>query len=86
MAVRDDWQGKRVGSALMQATIDLADNWLNLKRLELEVFTDNEAAIQLYKKFRFEVEGTLKEYGYRDGQFVDVLTMARLKNKQRVVE
>jgi putative acetyltransferase len=33
MAVRDDWQGKGVGTALMQAAVDLADKWLNLLRL-----------------------------------------------------
>jgi L-phenylalanine/L-methionine N-acetyltransferase len=43
----------------MQATVDLADKWLNLTRLELEVYTDNEPAIRLYKKFGFAVEGTL---------------------------
>jgi L-phenylalanine/L-methionine N-acetyltransferase len=32
MAVRDDWQGKGVGTALMGAALDLADNWLNLTR------------------------------------------------------
>ena len=30
MAVRDDWQGQGVGTALMQAAIDLGENWLNL--------------------------------------------------------
>lgn len=79
MAVHDDWQGKGVGSALMQAAVDLADNWLNLSRLELEVYTDNEPAIALYKKFGFVTEGTLKNFAYRDGQFVDVYTMARLR-------
>ncbi len=79
MAVHDDWQGKGVGSALMQAAMDLADNWLNLSRLELEVYTDNEPAIALYKKFDFVIEGTLKNFAYRDGQFVDVYTMARLR-------
>ena len=29
MAVRDDMQGQGVGTALMQACVDLADNWLN---------------------------------------------------------
>ena len=48
MAVRDDWQGKGVGTALMEAAIDLADNWLNLTRLELEVFVDNTSAVRLY--------------------------------------
>ncbi len=79
MAVRDDWQGRGVGTALMQAAIDLADNWLNLSRLELEVFVDNEPAIRLYKKFGFTIEGTLVRFAYRDGQFVDVYEMARLR-------
>lgn len=79
MAVRDDWQGKGVGSALMQAAIDLADKWLNLSRLELEVYPDNEPAVRLYKKFGFAVEGTKKNFAFRDGQYVDVYMMARLR-------
>src|SRR5258708_5196538 len=47
MGVRDDWQGKGIGTALMQAAVDVADKWLNLSRLELEVFTDNTPAIRL---------------------------------------
>ena len=43
MAVRDDWQGKGVGTALMEAALDLADNWLNLTRIELSVYVDNAA-------------------------------------------
>jgi L-phenylalanine/L-methionine N-acetyltransferase len=80
MAVRDDWQGKGVGTALMQAGVDLADKWLNLFRLELEVYTDNEAAIRLYKKFGFTIEGTLVRFAYRDGQYVDTYAMARLRD------
>jgi len=80
MAVRDDWQGKGAGTALMQAAVDLADKWLNIMRLELEVYTDNEPAVRLYKRFGFVIEGTLVRFGYRDGQFVDVYTMARLRD------
>jgi L-phenylalanine/L-methionine N-acetyltransferase len=79
MAVRDDWQGKGVGTALMHAAIDLADKWLNLSRLELEVYTDNESAIRLYKKFGFTIEGTLVRFAFRDGQYVDTYAMARLR-------
>lgn len=64
----------------MQAAVDMADKWLNLSRLELEVQVDNEAAIRLYKKFGFEIEGTLRKYTYRDGEYVDVFAMARLKD------
>jgi len=77
MAVRDDFQGQGVGTALMAAAVDLADRWLNLLRLELEVYVDNPPAVRLYQKFGFTIEGALSRYGFRDGQYVDVYAMAR---------
>ena len=79
IVVHDEWHGKGVGSALMRAGLDLADNWLNLTRLELEVYTDNEAAIHLYERFGFEREGTLRQHAFRDGRYVDSYVMARLR-------
>ena len=79
MAVRDDWQGKGIGSALMEAALDLADNWLNLIRLELTVYSDNAAGIALYEKFGFEIEGTHHRYAFRNGEYVDAYSMARIK-------
>lgn len=79
MAVRDDWQRRGVGTALMRAAIDVADHWLNYVRLELTVYTDNLAALALYRKFGFVVEGTLVAYAYRNGRYVDTYTMARLR-------
>lgn len=81
MAVRDDWQGKGVGSALLEAAIELADRWLDLTRLDLQVFVDNEPAIRLYEKFGFRIEGTLAQYAFRDGQYVDTYIMARLREQ-----
>jgi putative acetyltransferase len=79
MAVRDDWQGKGGGTALLGAALDLADNWLNLSRLELTVYPDNSAAVDLYKRFGFEVEGTHRRYAYRNGEYVDAYSMARIR-------
>jgi len=79
MGIHDEWQGKGIGSALMSAALEMADNWLNLTRLELEVYTDNEPAIRLYEKFGFEREGTKRKDAFRDGQYVDSYLMARLK-------
>lgn len=79
MSVHDEWQGKGIGTALMRAGVDLADRWLNLTRLELEVYTDNEPAIRLYERFGFEREGTLRQHALRDGQYVDSYMMARLR-------
>jgi L-phenylalanine/L-methionine N-acetyltransferase len=78
ICVHGDWQGKGLGAALMRAIVDLADNWLNLTRLELEVYADNEAAIHLYERFGFEVEGTLRQHAFRDGVYVDSKVMGRL--------
>jgi putative acetyltransferase len=80
ISVHDDFVGKGVGSALMAAALDLADNWLNYTRIELEVFADNADAIALYKKFGFEIEGTHKAYAFRNGEFADVFSMARVKS------
>jgi putative acetyltransferase len=79
MAVRDDWQGKGVGTALMEAALDLADNWLNLTRIELTVYVDNSAAVALYKKFGFEIEGTHRRLAFRNGEYVDAYSMARIR-------
>jgi putative acetyltransferase len=81
VAVRPEFQGKGVGSALMVALLDTADNWLNVFRIELEVFTDNERAIALYRKHGFEVEGTHRAYALRAGRYADIHSMARLKAK-----
>jgi putative acetyltransferase len=79
MAVRDDRQRRGVGTALMQAAIELADGWLNYQRLELSVYTDNLAGLALYRKFGFSIEGTCRAYAYRSGGYVDAYLMARLR-------
>ena len=79
MGVHDDHVGKGVGELLMRAVIDLADNWINLTRLELTVWEDNERAIALYLRTGFEVEGTLRKFAYRNGEYVNALSMARLR-------
>ena len=78
MAVRDDRQGRGVGTALLQAALELADGWLNYQRLELVVYTDNLAALHLYRKFGFAIEGTCRAYAFREGAYVDAYAMARM--------
>ncbi|MDB5463816.1 MAG: GCN5-related N-acetyltransferase protein [Phenylobacterium sp.] len=79
MAVHDAYAGRGVGTALMAAVIDLADNWLQLKRLELGVYADNARAIALYERFGFEREGLNRAYSWRAGAYADSLMMARLR-------
>ena len=79
MAVHDDLQRRGIGAALLEAAIDLTDNWLNLKRVELHVYTDNARAVHLYEKFGFANEGTHAAFAFREGEYVDAYSMARVR-------
>jgi putative acetyltransferase len=79
MAVHDAYAGRGVGRALMAAMVELADNWLQLKRIELNVYADNAQAIALYERFGFEREGLCRAFAWRRGAYADALAMARLR-------
>jgi len=76
--VHKDFQNNGVGTALMEALIDIADNWLMLVRVELTVFIDNQRAIHLYEKLGFQKEGIKKMAAIRRGKYIDEISMARI--------
>lgn len=76
-----DWQGQGIGRRLMDAMIDLADNWLQITRLGLLVWTHNDHAIRLYEGYGFQREGVMPEYGFFKGGYVDGMMMGRLKKR-----
>jgi len=79
IAVHEAFRKQGVGSALLSEIIRLADGWLGVRRIELEVFVDNESAKALYSKHGFVAEGVASCYALRDGDYVDVLRMARVR-------
>lgn len=79
MMVHPDYWSMGIGNQLMAAILDITDNWLDLKRVELEVNTDNPAAIRLYEKFGFEIEGTHKLHAFGNGRWADSYFMARIR-------
>ncbi|WP_313396832.1 N-acetyltransferase [Atlantibacter hermannii] len=68
-----------IATALLREMIAMCDNWLRIERIELTVFVDNAPAIALYQKLGFDIEGTGKRYGLRDGDYIDAYFMARLR-------
>lgn len=78
IGVHDDWQGCGIGSRLLAELIDAADNWMGLRRLDLHVFTDNEPALALYRKFGFEIEARFRGDVLREGELTDSYLMARV--------
>lgn len=79
MMVHDQFQGRGLGRQLLAALLDIADNFLGLVRVELEVFADNARAIGLYEKLGFEHEGRKRKAVWRHGTHGDVLMMARIR-------
>lgn len=80
MMVHRDYQGQGIGSKLLEKILELADDYLMLRRIELTVFTSNEAAINLYKKYDFVIEGTKKYGAIRKGSYEDLYYMGRYKH------
>ncbi len=68
--------GKGVGSRLMQQLIDFSEG-NNIWTLQAGIFPENEASIQLHKKFGFRVVGTREKLGKMKGVWRDVVLMER---------
>ena len=78
ISVAKGWRNAGVGNALMQAAVEWAKSSGVLKRIELNVFTENQPAIHLYEKYGFVVEGRRRKAIYRDGKIQDNFIMALL--------
>lgn len=83
IVVHDRYQGQGIGKMLMLTAIDLADNWLNLLRLEAEIFIDNERALRLYQSFDFQIEGRKRLAVFRGGSYIDCFSLARIRSGEQ---
>lgn len=77
MSVLNEYRRHGVGSALLTELFLWAKKH-QIKRIELEVFSNNVAAIGLYKKMGFWVEGVKKEAVRVGAGYVDIVQMVRL--------
>ncbi|MBA2287593.1 MAG: GNAT family N-acetyltransferase [Ktedonobacteraceae bacterium] len=77
--VAAQYQGQQIGTRLLQTLLDLADQWLLLRRVELTVLTENEGACRLYERLGFVIEGCRKMSGIAQGEIKDEWLMARYK-------
>ena len=68
---------KGIGTQLMKAIIDVAED-LGLRRISLVVYAGNDAAVRIYKKIGFKVEGCQKYGIYTLGKYMDTILMGLL--------
>ncbi len=72
----NSYKGKGYASEALSLLHNYAFNYLNLKKIFLQVLITNDSAISLYKKMGYQQEGLLKGHYFQDGKFVDVLLMS----------
>jgi RimJ/RimL family protein N-acetyltransferase len=70
-------RGKGYGRRIMDLMLGYCREWLNIRKVSLVVLADNKAAVALYEKCGFAVEGTLKDEYFLDGRYRSALIMAR---------
>jgi RimJ/RimL family protein N-acetyltransferase len=74
-------RGKGYGTEAVRLLLEFAFKDLNLHRVNLHVFSTNQAAIRVYEKVGFAREGLLRSAAYINGEYVDVLVMGILQNE-----
>jgi RimJ/RimL family protein N-acetyltransferase len=77
IGILQEFTGQGIGTQLFTAMEQWARQH-HLHRLELGVMTHNVAAISLYKKQGFEIEGTRRHAYVINGQYVDEYYMAKI--------
>lgn len=79
LAIKKSFWGHGLGSILMEEAIEWAKSSASIRRLQLTVQKRNLAAVHLYKKMGFIIEG-LQERGacIEGGVFLDVYQMGKL--------
>ena len=75
MGIIKEFRGQGIGTELLSAAIEQAKK-TGLEKIELNVYSENDKAIHLYKKLGFKEEGIIKNYRKLDGKYFDSIIMA----------
>lgn len=75
--------GRGVGSEAMTLLVDYGFDYLNLHRIFLRVFAENERAIRVYQRVGFQHEGRFRDAEWRHGRWHDMLFMSVLESEWR---
>ena len=73
--------GQGYGTEAMRLLLHFGFDELNLRRVQLTVFSYNERALALYEKLGFEREGTFREFLQRDGRLYDMYLYGLLRRE-----
>lgn len=75
MGMHKDWQGCGLGTALLQNAIDWCRDKSGLELLYLQVYAENEAGLNLYRKVGFTEHGRMPKAFKQNGRYHDEIYM-----------
>lgn len=75
MGMQKEWRNSGLGTALLSTAINWARQNPILELLWLQVYTENEAGLNLYRKMGFEDSGIIPNFFKRENTYYDNLTM-----------
>lgn len=81
LAVGTPYRGRGFGREALALALNFAFYELNLRRVQLTVFSYNRPAIGLYHKLGFTKEGTYREFVQRDGEVHDMYLYGMLRRE-----
>lgn len=71
-----DKQGQGIGTEATRILLRYGFDYLNLRKINLEVTEYNERAQKTYEKIGFKIEGILKDQVYLNNQYYDIILMS----------
>lgn len=74
-----NYKGKGIGNICTNYMLSYGFNQLNLNRIEISILSNNIISIALCKKNGFEQEGIQKQAQYKNGEYIDVVLMAKFR-------
>lgn len=77
-----EYWGKGYGREAVGLLVEYGFRMLNLRRIWLQVHARNERAIRAYRAAGFEEEGRLKVHVWSNGQYDDLVLLARLREDE----
>lgn len=70
--------GKEIGKNLIATMLEWSKKSGVIRKINLNVQTNNKSAIALYEKFGFEIEGILRRDSFVNGKFFDAYMMGKI--------
>jgi RimJ/RimL family protein N-acetyltransferase len=80
------FHGRGIGTEAVKLILDTAFNEFKLNKIFLDVVKSNIAAVRIYEKNGFIVEGCMRNHFFKNNRFEDVLIMSVFNPKNQGVE